>query len=195
MNIGKFILLFTILLVQSCQSQKSAEREIFNADFKWSITIPKNFENVSGEEWSKLQNKGKIAIEDTYGEEIINNSKIIFVFKSDDLNYFESNYQPFDPSDGDYLATCENVNLVLYETFKAQMPNAKIERRTTTEIVDQLEFQKFETEVEYPNKMVLHLLMYSRLFDEKEFSVNIMFVDKAKGAEMLDSWKKSKFSN
>lgn len=195
MNIGKFILLFTILLVQSCQSQKSAEREIFNADFKWSITIPKNFENVSGEEWSKLQNKGKIAIEDTYGEEIINNSKIIFVFKSDDLNYFESNYQPFDPSDGDYLATCENVNLVLYETFKAQMPNAKIERRTTTEIVDQLEFQKFEMEVEYPNKMVLHLLMYSRLFDEKEFSVNIMFVDKAKGAEMLDSWKKSKFSN
>ena len=74
------------------------------------------------------------------------------------------------------------------------MPNAKIERRTTTEIVDQLEFQKFEMEVEYPNKMVLHLLMYSRLFDEKEFSVNIMFVDKAKGAEMLDSWKKSKFS-
>lgn len=194
MNIGKFILLFTILLVQSCQSQKAAEREIFNADFKWSITIPKNFENVSADEWSKLQNKGKIAIEDTYGEEIINNSKIIFVFKSDDLNYFESNYQPFDPSDGDYLATCENVNLVLYETFKAQMPNAKIEKRTTTEIVDQLEFQKFEMEVEYPNKMVLHLLMYSRLFDEKEFSVNIMFVDKAKGAEMLDSWKKSKFS-
>lgn len=194
MNIGKFILLFTILFVQSCQSQKSAERKIFNADFKWSITIPKNFENVTADEWSKLQNKGKIAIEDTYGEEIINNSKIIFVFKSDDLNYFESNYQSFNPSDGDYLATCENVNQILYETFKTQMPNAKIEKRTTTEIVDQLEFQKFEMEVEYPNKMVLHLLMYSRLFDEKEFSVNIMFVDKAKGAEMLDSWKKSKFS-
>ena len=109
-----------------------------------------------------MQNKGADAIEKTFEGEIINQSKTIFVFKSDQLNYFESNYQPFDVSiDGDYLESCKNVNEVLIETFKAQMPNAKIDTITTVEKIDNLEFQVFKMKIEYPNKMILNLLMYS----------------------------------
>ncbi len=35
--------------------------------------------------------------------------------------------------------------------------------------------------------------MFSRLFNKKEFSVNIMYVDAKKGAQMLDAWRNSKF--
>ncbi|MCF6142484.1 hypothetical protein L1S34_14405 [Flavobacterium sp. K77] len=189
-----FIICFTITL-QSCNGQTTPKKEIYNKNFNWTITIPENFQNVSAEEWAKLQNKGAEAIEKTYEEEVINQSKIIFVFKSDQFNYFESNYQPFDISiDGDYLESCKNVNDILYETFKAQMPNIKIDTTKTAEKIDDLEFQTFKMKIEYPNKMVLNVLMYSRLFDKKEFSVNIMYVDNKKGQLMLEAWKKSKFT-
>jgi hypothetical protein len=41
--------------------------------------------------------------------------------------------------------------------------------------------------------MVMNVHMFSRLFDKKEFSVNIMTVDKQKEKELLDSWLNSKF--
>ena len=31
--------------------QNNSRREIYNKDFKWSIKIPENFENVSADEW------------------------------------------------------------------------------------------------------------------------------------------------
>src|SRR5690606_1788507 len=147
------------------------------------------------EEWAKMQNKGADAIEKTYNEEVVNQAKTIFVFKSDQLNYFESNYQPFDTAiDGDYLESCKNVNNMLYETFITQMPDIKIDSTSTVEKIDNLEFQTFKMKIEYPNKMTMNVLMFSRLFDKKEFTVNIMYVDKKKGEQMLDSWKKSKFT-
>lgn len=188
------IICFTITL-QSCNGQISPKKEIYNQDFSWTITIPENFQNVSAEEWAKLQNKGAEAIEKTYEEEVINQSKTIFVFKSDQFNYFESNYQPFDISiDGDYLESCKNVNDILYETFKAQIPNIKIDTTKTVEKIDNLEFQIFKMKIEYPNKMVLNVLMYNRLFDKKELTVNIMYVDNKKGQLMLEAWEKSKFT-
>jgi hypothetical protein len=190
-----FLIFGLIVFFQSCNGQKTAKQEIHNKDFNWTITIPENFENVSSADWKKMQNKGADAIEKTYDEEVINQSKTIFVFKSDQLNYFESNYQPFDPSvDGDHLESCKAVDQVLYETFKAQMPDVKIDTTRTVEKIDNLEFQTLTMKVEYPNKMVLNLLMFSRLFDKRELTVNIMYVDKLKGQEMLDSWRESNFT-
>ena len=191
----KYLLICLTIIFQSCNGQTTPKKEIYNKDFNWTITIPENFQNVSAEEWEKMQNKGADAIEKTYDEEVINQSKTIFVFKNDQLNYFESNYQPFDTAiDGDYFESCKNVNNMLYETFITQLPDIKIDSVSTIEKIDNLEFQLFKMKVEYPNKMVLNVLMYSRLFDKKEFSVNIMYVDNNKGKQMLESWKKSKFT-
>lgn len=196
MTYRNLLLLGLTIFFQSCNGQKTAKQEIHNKDFNWTITIPENFENVSSADWAKMQNKGADAIEKTFEGEVINQSKTIFVFKSDQLNYFESNHQPFDPSvDGDYLESCKAADEVLYETFKAQMPGVKIDKTRTVEKIDNLDFQALTMKVEYPNKMVLTLLMFSRLFDKREFAVNIMYVDKLKGQKMLDSWKQSKFTN
>lgn len=189
-----YLLVGMAFILQCCKGQTTPKKEIYNSDFKWTITIPENFKQVSSEDWAKLQQKGADAIEKTYDEEVVNRAKTIFVFKNDQLNYFESNYQPFDIDvDGDYLESCRNVDNILYETFIAQMPGIKVDTTRTTEHIDGLEFQTFKLTVEYPNKMVLHLLMFSRLFDKREFTVSISYVDKSKGEEMLNSWKKSKF--
>jgi hypothetical protein len=41
--------------------------------------------------------------------------------------------------------------------------------------------------------MVMNWQIFSRLFGKKEFTVNIITVDKQKEKELLDSWLNSKF--
>jgi hypothetical protein len=180
----------------SCSGQTTSKKEFYNKDFNWRISIPADFQIVSEEEWAKIQNKGAEAIEKTFDEKVINQAKTIFVFKSDQLNFFESNYQPFDIAvDGNYLESCKNVHNMIYETFITQMPDLKIDSISSIEKIDNIGFQTFTMKVEYPNKMILHVLMYSRLFGKRAFSVNIMYVDKNKGQQMLESWRKSKFTD
>jgi hypothetical protein len=189
-----YFIIFLAIIFQNCTEQTSPKKEIHNNDFNWTITIPENFESVSAEQWTKMQNKGREAIEKTYDAKVDNQAKTIFVFKNDQLNYFESNYQPFDSTtDGNYLESWKSVNEILYQTFISQMQGTKIDTTTSTEKIDNLEFQTLKMIVTYPNNRVLNILMFSRLFDKKEFTVNIMYVDNKKGELMLDSWKKSTF--
>lgn len=195
MNRLNYYLICLTVFMQSCYGQISPKMKIYNEDFKWTITIPENFEKLSNEQWSKMQNKGAAAIEKTYDGKIINQTTILFVFKSGQTNYFESNYQPYDiTTDGEYLENCNAVNEMLYETFKSQMPNIKIDTTKTVEKIDHLEFQNFKMKVEYPNKMILTILMYNRLFENKEFTVNIMYLDDKKGEQMINAWKASTFN-
>jgi hypothetical protein len=187
--------IITLLITQGCVGQvTSPSKEFYNYDFKWTITIPENFQNVSSEDWSKMQNRGKDAIEGTYDIEVENHTKTIFIFKSDQFNYFESLWQPYDVDvDGDYLEAFKGVNEIIYGTFKDQMPNAKIDTSSSIEVIDNLTFYKFRAQIFMPNQMVLSLLMYSRLFDKKEFTVNIMYVNNDKGEKMINAWINSKF--
>ena len=83
--------------------------------------------------------------------------------------------------------------LVGNSTFIKLWSVSVIDSASTVELVDNLEFQKFKIKIELPNKMVLNLVMFSRLFNKKELSVNIMYVDNEKGTQMLNAWKNSKF--
>jgi len=191
-NIYAFLVTI-LLLFQNCSGQKT-DTKFYDKDFKWSIQIPKDFTKVSAKEWAEKQQRGENALEKTTGEEVINEAKTIFVFKTDDMNYFEANYQPFDVNiDGDYSENNRNVNHALYQTFKDNMPNARIDTLSSTEKIDSLFFYKHETKIYLPNNQILDIIMYSKLFDKKEFTVNIMFADPKRGKEMIDAWKNSKF--
>jgi hypothetical protein len=190
----KYILsLAFIMMLVSCGAQ-TPKKEFYNNMFKWSITIPENFTHVEPAEWERMQNRGAEAVEKTYDQKVVNRSVTIFVFKSDQLNYFESNYQPFDVADkGDYAETCRSVNQILYGTFKAQMPMAKLDSASSKETISGLTFHTFRVSIYLPNKMVMDCRMYSRLFGNKEFSVNIMTVDKEKQRLLMEAWKQSVF--
>ena len=193
-SIAKRLPLALFLLTSCITKTKSPAKELVNDEFKWSITIPEGFDSVSPEEWTKMQNKGADAIEQTYDQEIINNAKTIFVFRSDPYNYFESRYQPFDPAvDGDYMETFRTVNGMLYGTFEAQMPDATLDSVSSMETIDGKEFHLFKTTITIPEKLSLELNMYSRLFGKKEFTVNIITADKNKQKELLEAWRHSKF--
>lgn len=189
--------LITILLLQlslySCFGQTKA-KTIYNEDFKWTITIPENFINVSPQDWEKVQDRGIEAIEETFGEQVINQAKTIFVYKNADFNMIESNYQPFDVEvDGNYIESCQGVNEIIYDTFKAQMPNIKIDSISSVEKISNLDFQAFKVKINFPNGIVMHSILYSRLFTNREFSVNITYIDPEEGKKMIEAWTESKF--
>ncbi|MEO5889444.1 MAG: hypothetical protein ABIQ31_04285 [Ferruginibacter sp.] len=195
MTLFRIVVFLIAITCSNCKGQvKKNAKEIYNKDFKWTIRIPENFDTVAADQWKKIQNRGAEAIEKTYDEKIENNAKTIFVFKSDQFNYFESNYQSFDVAkDGSYLENFRSVNGILFGTFQAQMPDAKWDSVSSTEIISGLTFLTFNVTITFPNKMVVDVWMYSRLFGKKEFTVNIMTVDKQKQKLLFDAWKNSKF--
>lgn len=189
------VYILIILIFSKCSNSKS-KKEIFSSDFNWTITIPEGFTSLSENEIKRLQDKGLNALEKTYDTTITNCTKNIFFLKSDDLNYFESNYQLYDTIvDGNYLEMCQAINAAAYETYVTQMPGIKVDTSSSFEQIDGLKFRVMKISATYPNKLVLTILSYSRLFDNKDFSVNIMYTDKEKGKLMIDSWKNSKFGS
>ena len=193
-NYFNLIPLFFCFLA-SCKGQtKSENKTVYNKEFDWTISIPAGFDTVGADKWAKMQNKGAEAIEKTYDAQVENNAKTIFVFRNDQFNFFESVYQPFDTAkDGDYLESFKEVNNMLYGTFEAQMEGAKLDSSSSIQTINGLTFQTFKVVITFPNKMVMNWLMFSRLFGQKEFTVNIMTVDKRKEKDLLNSWLNSKF--
>src|SRR5688572_22063965 len=149
------LLLIISIFFQSCKNQSNTPAQtLYNKEFNWTITIPAGFESISPEEWKKMQNKGAEAIKKTYDVEVENNSNTIFVFKSDQFNYFQSEYELFDSSSGEsYSELIRNTNEVIYETFEAQMPDASLDSASFEEIIDGKLFQVFKIKMKFPNKM------------------------------------------
>lgn len=190
-------LFITSILFQCCKGQTTIPaKEFYNKDFNWKIVIPAGYDSVSAADWNKMQNKGADAIQKTYDVKVDTKPKTIFVFKSDQFNYFESNYQPFDSSEvKTYMESYRAVNNMLYGTFKAQMPDSKLDSSSSEETIDGRLFHTFKVAVAFPNKMVMEIWMFSRLFGNKEFTVDIMTVDKNKQKALLDAWRNSTFGN
>jgi hypothetical protein len=183
-----------LLLVNICKAQgDTTKNELYNKEYNWHITLPESFKRISTEDFAQMQQKGAEAMEKTLNGKIENHSKPIFVFKADQLHYFESNSQPFDPADGDHEALNKEVDGILYKTMAQQIPNSVIDSATTKETIDKLVFQRFSLAITLPNKIVMHMLMFNRLFDRKELTIVIVYVDPVKGNKLLTSLRNSRF--
>lgn len=186
-----------LLLFQVSHAQvHAATKQVFSPDFKWKLTIPDGFEPLSAEQIAQLQQNGKEAMEKSIDKKIENHTTSICAFKNGLANYFEANQQPFDKKiDGDYLASCKAVDEVLYKTFKEQVaPGTQIDTTYSKETIDGLEFERFEMKVNLGATAKLNMLMYNRLFGDKEFTASIVYIEKEMGDLILTAWRKSKFA-
>lgn len=188
-----YVVVFIVLFLVCCTNKvETAEIKMYDKHFNWSVTIPENFEAIDAAELSKMQQKGTQAIEKTYDELITDNTTPIFNFKNGKFNIFEAKRQTYEEIEN-YTETNKEIGNMIYATFKAQMPDAKIDTIFGFEQIDNLEFHVFKLEIIYPNKMKLKGVMYSRLFGNEELAVNITYIDSTLGNAMLNAWKNSKF--
>ncbi|AEV96452.1 hypothetical protein A4D02_20025 [Niastella koreensis] len=189
-----FFLLCLLAGVQVCTAQTNPKKEFYSAAFNWSITLPDNFVSIDSAEMARLESKGAAVMDKANNTKVENHATLLFSVKTDLMNHIDCSYQPFNPAvDGDYLETKQAINNMLYKTITTQLQGVKVDTTTRIEKISNLEFNTFVTTVTYPNKMVLHSLMYYRLFGKREFSLNIVYKEEEKGQQMLNAWKGSKF--
>jgi hypothetical protein len=180
--------------VQFCAAQTAPKKEYYSKDFNWRITIPENFQTIDSAEWARMERKGAAVMDKANNTKVENHAITLFQFKTDQMNHFNCSYQPFNPAvDGNYLETKQAINNMLYKTLTTQLQGVKVDTAMSLEKISNLEFHTFTATVTYPNKMILHMLMYYRLFDKKEFAINIFYKDEEKGQQMLNAWKSSIF--
>jgi hypothetical protein len=185
-----------ITLVSSCHAQpKTAPGEYYSKEFNWRVTIPAGFQSVPDTSWQKMKNRGTAAIEQTAGATVEDHSKTLFVFQLDQFDYFESNYQSFDPEkEGDYRANNKSACDLICQTFQRQVPSARMDSSYSTELISGLRFVVFSLDIHLSEQATFHMRMYGRPFAEKRlFTVTILYLDPAKGKPMLDAWRKSTF--
>ena len=196
MKIPQITLLFLILKTSICIGQIQSEPEKIKVEeFNWSIQIPEGFQAIKKEEWNKNIELGQNAIEETFGQEIENQAVTIFSYQKGRFNNLEANWQPFDPEiDGKYDETYSAVNQILFETYNNQMPGAKLDSVSSIQKISGLEFKTFEIRILFPNGIIMKTIGFSRLFNKKEFTVNLIYVDEKIGEEMLKSFKNSEFN-
>jgi len=186
-------LLVFLTFLTDCKCQTS-EQEFYSEEFKWKINIPNGFEKIETKEWNDYKEKGIKAIEETFDKKLENQTRTLFSFKNGEQNIFESVVQPYDAEiNGEYSESQKYVKYIIYKTVKENVKGAKIDTLSFKKTISGKEFDTFKITVSYPNKFVMNTLMYSRLFDKTEFTVNIIYIDKNEGKKMIEKWENSVF--
>ncbi len=194
MKLLKYFLFSLAFIVWGCGGQEQVPHKVYVEEFKWTITIPKTFTKMTKDELEKNKRKGAEAIEKTTGEEIEDKTVPLFAVKSDKMNLLESNYQVVDIKEyGSYVDYRNLINSVLYDVYKNMFPNENIDTSSTTELIDGLEFYVFNLNLKSSIGTTLKVFSYSRLFDDKDLTVNIIYSDENKGKLLLDAFRNSKF--
>lgn len=187
-------LLLLLLLAASCKDKKKSSNSVYNADFQWTMPAPEGFPAVSAEEQKKVTALGEEVLESTYEMEMENHTTPIFVFRTDERNYFDSNWQPFDPEEeGPYEENVRDVNDMIHVALIENMPDARVDSSASVEVIDGLLFYRFRESIHIPGKLDMEMWMYSRQFGNKDLTVSIMAADKQKEALMLTAFRASKF--
>jgi hypothetical protein len=188
------VILFSFQSLICAAQSPAGGQTVYDKDFKWTISIPKGFERLSDSAEAKMQQKGVAAIEGAYNGKVVNKARVICAFKSDQLHYFEANSQPNeDAKNGGYDQSFKQVSDVLYHTFEVNMPKVRLDSSYSREIVAGKEFHVFQVAIHITPEVTMHMLMYSRMFGEREFSVNMLYVKEEIGKQLLAAWRKSHF--
>jgi len=188
-----FILLLVVF--NNCYGQQDKTGELFITGFKWKLNIPQFLIPENPEEWKIVQERGKKAFEDTYNTSLNNKLKTIFIFKAKDTSFFEAVNEPI--SDGEaknYLAVCEKMNTLVYNTLKTQAPTAQIDTTKREEIIDSIPFQVLEITMIFPDGNKRMTTSYRSVFGNKELTISAMYSNKESGDKIINAIRNSRFN-
>ncbi|MFK7811705.1 MAG: hypothetical protein AB8B59_04370 [Maribacter sp.] len=186
-------ILFVLLLTggQICNSQtKSDLKTVVIKEFNWTVTIPENFTPVKEGEWGKIIEKSI----DFQGEDILNQEATVFTYQNNKFNKFDAVWQPYDAEVcGDYLELNAEANQVMHKMYESQIPNANFDSITKTQTISNLEFQRFDVEIDVPDVFNMKIIRFYRLFGNKQFNMYMTVIDEKIGEKMLEAFLQSEF--
>lgn len=190
------------LFISACGSNDSGkESEAVNGtkrEFKevgLTITIPEGFGEMSKEDVRTSRMVGEAAVENTTGTDQNNgNTEPLFGYIHGRGNTFSATITPYDEkTDGNYHQTNEELEQLLYETFRQHLPKAQIDTSFTTETIDGREVDRNYFKITYPDKSVVHTYVYNRLVNGYDLAISVTFNDEKIGRQMLEAVRTARF--
>ena len=121
-------------------------------------------------------------------------TKTLISFSKGQHNFFSSTIKPFDPErDGDWNEANSRLKNVILETVRTQAAAIEIDTSSSVEMIDGLEFRKFQIITTYQNKLVMNTFKYSILHKGFDHGINISYTDENVGKELQLILASSKF--
>ncbi len=181
---------------QSQQDTLAIENNSFYSPlFGWHIDIPPGYEEVEPAVWDLQKGLEYDALNDSDTTQV-DNPRTIVALKSNEYHYLEANWKTFNADErGSFETHVHSVNQQMYDTFAAQLPEAKIDTASSTQQVSGLSFYRFVLRIELPNGIILNSQMFTRLFGTHEFAANIFYVNEEHGRLLNEAWLYSRFDN
>ncbi|GAB5564106.1 MAG: hypothetical protein Wins2KO_11690 [Winogradskyella sp.] len=193
---NKPLILIFLISILSCETKSNNDRIVSEA-FQWELTLPSNFKKIEVDKWEKIKSEGEKHITNNTGTDLNNLSILIFAVENGEFNRFDANYmteENFIEPNTTFKESFDKINSITYDSFVNTVPNAIIDTTTSTEMIDGLEFLKFEMNTKLEESFVIKSRSYKRLVDGKVLSINVNYVNDKLGNEILSSLRNSKFT-
>lgn len=173
------------------------ERNVYTAkEIGWTAVLPENWKILTKRENFAINEKGKKAMEETYGKKV-DDSKLVDLIsiEKDKFNSFQSTMEPFDnATDGDY----DDHNIAIHDLIKDVYKTKGIpaDHELGAVRIDGIMFDRFITKIYSPDKkkVILEQRMFSALINGYDFSMNINFNDSTNEQILMKVINSSKFS-
>ena len=161
----------------------------------WSIEIPENWTVIDKEKAKANVEKGYKVIEETIEGEIdYSELKNLIGFKKNQFNIFQSTSEPVvEEYEGEWEVNNELLKGIIYNTYLNQGIKSDTSA-TTIEKINGLDFKKYSFTIYSPNgEVIIEQIVYSKLINGYDFSVNINYNNEEDKDVMMNAWKNSRF--
>lgn len=195
MRLSIFVTFLCLSGILSANGQSDSSGTVFTSkEFKWKMVIPAGYKPMGEEEWGKMQKRGEAALEKANNIEVENHAVTLFVYRLDAMHSIDANWQVLSKEDTKDMESINRlVGDAVYNAMKSQVGNATIDTAYHKEPIDGLTFNVFTLKVEMKPGKYLHMVMFSRLFGQKEFSFNCVAVDNEKLDTAIAAFRRSTF--
>jgi hypothetical protein len=183
-----------LLVFGQCSGQAGGVKHSFK-EVGWTVTIPTDFKTIDSAAIAALNEKGKKALDDAnkVKTDISGTTTLITAMKGN--NYFSGTLTAFTPKgNGDYAAAFDKVKDMLYATFVAKMPGAKLDTSSTTVVLDGLKFAKFYIGLTRGGKRVFKMFVLGKNYRGYDFSITYMYLDDVAKGEIESMLASSRFA-
>lgn len=181
-----YIFLLSLISLLGCQSSGT---KFYNKDFKWQVTIPKNYESKPIVE--KDREIGKKLIEEVYNQKVEFVTIPIFNYMKGKTSKFQAHYTKLD-STQNFVNEFNKANEIFQRAVQYRLPDSKLEVIKSTKIISGLEFKTFQMKVQEDNDSTT-FQCFSRLFGDRKLDILIVYQDEISGNELLGALEKSNF--
>lgn len=171
------------------------KRTYTSEEIGWTIKIPDGYKITSLDSAKSSEKDGIEAIQKVYGGEIETTElRHLIGFEKDLFNNLSSTSEPFKLEyEGEYEVNNQRLYEVVYDALDAQ--GVKIDTSSTREIINGKKYDiLYSTIYDVNDRIVMYQILYSRLINGLDFSVNINYNNEADKKILVDAFKNSEFT-